>query len=398
MKKTTTAKRSSAQKKLIPAAGALMVSAAMLGTSTFAWFTMSREVEVTGIKMTASVPENLEISLGKGMISGTKLATTDTNTNATKVDAPANTGAKGADEKDWTNSVAVADYYDFGYLLPASSDNGTDIWYTLNANDAGRSVDVNATFAQADDATPEMTSYAVLATKGTHTANYAEGVTKGYYIDIPVWFRTSSASDIELGVVATITSGRLDGETVTGTGDLYKAARVAILNADGAANTNSANKIMADSTYGGLNGASATYYDRYTSAKGYTTGAVTGTQHAVFAAGSLNGALATGTTPATPITNASTYYKSVSWLTQASQTSSEWGGDTVVTVPKASGERLYGDSVEKTIRVWLEGEDTNCWNPEAGQSFTIDLRFVTKGSLDAPTAANNAPQQGGGNP
>ena len=34
-------------------------------TDSYAWFTMSREVEVTGIKMTASVPEDLQISLGK---------------------------------------------------------------------------------------------------------------------------------------------------------------------------------------------------------------------------------------------------------------------------------------------------------------------------------------------
>ena len=393
--KNTTTKKASAKKKLLPAAGSLAISAVMLSTSTYAWFTMSREVEVTGIKMTASVPQNLEISLGEGMISSTALATTNTNTNATKVNAPANTGLKAANERDWTNSVAVSDYYDFGYLLPASSINGTDVWYTLNANDAGRSVDVDAEFAQADDATPEMTSFDIITSK-THTANYAEGVTKGYYIDIPVWFRTSSTENIELGVVAKISTGRNDTNgnasgAVTGDGDLYKAARVAILDANGAENseTDGANKVIADSTvYANAAALQAGYYNRYNAAQ--CGGTAVDAPQAVKAAGKLDGTLTTGTTAGTSITNAGDLYGTVSFLTQATKTGSEWDGDTVVTVPAASGSRLYGTSVEKTIRVWLEGEDVNCWNPNAKQSFTIDLRFVTLGELDAPTAANNS--------
>ena len=404
MTKKNTTKKSSASRKLIPAIGMLTVSAMMLSSATYAWFTMSREVEVTGIKMTATVPENLEISLGEGMITAAGLQTTNTNTNATKVNEPANTGLKGADEKDWTNSVAVGDYYDFGYLLPASSINGTDIWYTLNANDAGRSVDVNASFAQADDAGGGMTSYNVLATKGSHEANYADYETKGYYIDIPVWFRTSAQSDINLGVIATISTGRNDGAGAVDTGDLYKATRVAILDADGAANSasDSANEILygsniyaATAITGSVDpaddraGIAAGYYNRYTAAQNTAnSSAEIAAPQAVKAAVQLNGQLASGTTAATPITNAGSVYGTAAFVTQATQSAGAWTGDTVVTVPApvANSNRLYGVSVEKTIRVWLEGEDVNCWNPNAGQSFTIDLKFVTKGALDAPTA------------
>ena len=45
-------KNVSARRKLIPAVAMLATSAAMLSTSTYAWFTMSKEVEVTGINMT----------------------------------------------------------------------------------------------------------------------------------------------------------------------------------------------------------------------------------------------------------------------------------------------------------------------------------------------------------
>lgn len=57
-----TKKKGNPAKKLIPAAGSLLVSAAMLGTSTFAWFTMNKEVEVTGMTMKTKVSSNLLIS------------------------------------------------------------------------------------------------------------------------------------------------------------------------------------------------------------------------------------------------------------------------------------------------------------------------------------------------
>lgn len=60
MKKTK--KKSSALKKLVPATAMLLVSATMLGTSTYAWFTMNKEVEVTGLTMKTKVSSNLLIS------------------------------------------------------------------------------------------------------------------------------------------------------------------------------------------------------------------------------------------------------------------------------------------------------------------------------------------------
>ncbi|MBP5267813.1 MAG: hypothetical protein J6Z29_04460, partial [Ruminococcus sp.] len=57
-----TRKKGNPAKKLIPAAGSLMVSAVMLATSTYAWFTMNKEVEVTGLTMKTKVSSNLLIS------------------------------------------------------------------------------------------------------------------------------------------------------------------------------------------------------------------------------------------------------------------------------------------------------------------------------------------------
>lgn len=49
-------------KKLIPALALLLVSAVMLGTSSFAWFSMNTEVTATGMSVTAQAPTSLLIS------------------------------------------------------------------------------------------------------------------------------------------------------------------------------------------------------------------------------------------------------------------------------------------------------------------------------------------------
>lgn len=49
-------------KKLIPALALLLISAVMLGTSSFAWFSMNTEVTATGMSVTAQAPTSLLIS------------------------------------------------------------------------------------------------------------------------------------------------------------------------------------------------------------------------------------------------------------------------------------------------------------------------------------------------
>ncbi|SHM59731.1 hypothetical protein [Ruminococcus flavefaciens] len=61
MKKNNTKKNRTAR-KLLPAAGMLAVSASMLATSTYAWFTMNKEVQVNGLAMRTKVSSNLLIS------------------------------------------------------------------------------------------------------------------------------------------------------------------------------------------------------------------------------------------------------------------------------------------------------------------------------------------------
>jgi len=57
-----TKKKTSAKKKLLPAAGMLAISAAMLASSTYAWFTMNKEVTVTGMQLKTKVGSNLLVT------------------------------------------------------------------------------------------------------------------------------------------------------------------------------------------------------------------------------------------------------------------------------------------------------------------------------------------------
>jgi len=36
----------------------------------------------------------------------------------------------------------------------------------------------------------------------------------------------------------------------------------------------------------------------------------------------------------------------------------------------------YGAARKYYVRVWLEGEDPECWNANAGQDFNISLKFT----------------------
>jgi hypothetical protein len=62
MMKTNNKKKGSTAKKLLPATMMLAVSASMLATSTYAWFTMNKEVQVNGLAMRTKVSSNLLIS------------------------------------------------------------------------------------------------------------------------------------------------------------------------------------------------------------------------------------------------------------------------------------------------------------------------------------------------
>lgn len=311
--KTNEKKNTSAKKKLIPAVAMLTTSAVMLSTATYAWFTMSREVEVTGIKLTATTPQTIEISLGNG--TG---GTVEAPTNETK------------DNDLWMNSVATGSVYDtFGKLIPASSVDGNTLYYTTNAIAFGKDVQFDNENSPFKSAMDKLVT-AVASNKSAVNGDLSASDDDGYYLDIPVWFRTTSTDAVTLGLEVEIKNSSDDDTKSV----LYKAARVAIL-----PETKSAQKVFSE-----------------TGAKYYKDGKAVATAGATLAAS----------------------YGDVSAATEATVTGGKVtnpDATTQVATVTASTGTGYGGAVKYYIRVWLEGEDEACWNANAGQDFVINLKF-----------------------
>lgn len=403
--KKINSKNGSAAKKLIPAAGMLGISAVMLGTSTFAWFTMSKEVNVTGIKMTASVPSNIQISLGNNMFNSTgeDWAALDVTVDSGKL-----TGVKvpGADDKDldWTNTVAISDYYAFGKLTPATSITGANLYFTKSATGVGKTIKMtdattidNSQFAAAN---ADTNAASKLATVAMHTGKGTGGIAPttydlggAYYIDIPVWFRTSSSSAVNLAVKATITPGtstKGSRSEASENSDLFKAARVSIIQGEGTVPSAYPEGVTTDNAKAAENitsGATVTQGVIYNSASESVSGKTLQSKYY-----SEVDAYKTGRLPASA-SGAYTYdgtetagWKAVTKITEAvisggliTNGSGDSGvADTVAVVPAPTGNKNYGVPARYTIRIWIDGEDVNCWNATAAQDFNIELNFIDK--------------------
>lgn len=316
--KTNEKKNTSAKKKLIPAVAMLTTSAVMLSTATYAWFTMSREVEVTGIKLTATTPQTIEISLGQA-------TTSNTLTHGVEATAP------NSDDM-WTHTAATGSVYqDFGKLIPVSSVDGFNMFYTEKATENGKKVsDVPNPFTKAETAVGWEFKEGGKSAETGAVVNAAENDGSGYYLDIPVWFRTTSTDAVTLGFEVEIKNSSDDDTKSV----LYKAARVAIL-----PETKSAQKVFSE-----------------TGAKYYKDGKAVATAGATLAAS----------------------YGDVSAATEATVTGGKVtnpDATTQVATVTASTGTGYGGAVKYYIRVWLEGEDEACWNANAGQDFVINLKF-----------------------
>jgi len=328
--KTNEKKNTSAKKKLIPAVAMLTTSAVMLSTATYAWFTMSREVEVTGIKLTATTPQTIEVSLGKA----TAGATITSKTEATE---------PGDDEKLWSNKAATSSVYaSFGKLIPASSTDGTNLYYTTKAKENGKSVDITGAnaFTQAtENNNAGWTFQTAGASSETESNLTADTKGEGYYLDIPVWFRTTNVEDVKLGVDVTVTDPNADDDNTKG--DLYKATRVAFLTSD------------------------------KTTANGVFLGAETDVDNGYYKKKAVR---------ANTGTSENDYYGTVTVAKEvtantAGQVTNSDSTEVANVTGVGTGKTGYGTPTKYYIRVWLEGEDVNCWKSNAGQSFTVDLKF-----------------------
>lgn len=417
--------KNSAKKKLLPAVAMLTTSAVMLSTSTYAWFTMSREVEVTGLQMAATVPEDIQISLG-ALTNGELNLQTGIITGGTAV-AP-------AAETDWSNSAIVSSYYAFGKIMPASSTNGQSIFFTPDASGVGKTVASEANYYQAADLlnafsyksdantfanngggdsamatlhafnNTEKTGTATNGTwavkSDTNATGYEKGTTwnktndDGYYIDVPVWIRSSSDSAVNLKVDGYVLPNSPTKPVDAANIELYKATRIAILNgADGTA-VQTKNVIPLKDAWDSSD-KNEPYYDssssKYISIKRkqnpYATenSSVLDSKNiksindrnfdSAYTTHNLDDLLAVANLgTGTKADGTGSYVPGVYNKYEAynSETSSE---NVVATLQAPTAGKEYGDATKLVLRIWLDGEDEQCWNQNAGQDFAITLKF-----------------------
>lgn len=178
MMKKNEKRKNSTMKKLIPAAGMLALSASMLATSTYAWFTMNKEVTVTGMQMKTTVGSNLLIS-----------------------ETPSDTDFA----KSLTQSRSAL-------LEPSSTVDGIQYFYTTNAGSNGDALADN--YTPYSEATSQTDS---AASKSAYDAafNTAYGVTPGTdafdtaygYVDYAFYLK---ATNTDAGNAGTLVMSKCD--------------------------------------------------------------------------------------------------------------------------------------------------------------------------------------------
>lgn len=155
-------------KKLIPALGMLVLSACMLVTSTFAWFSMNDRVEAKGMTVTAKADQvYLQIVTDKATFDNTKAQTSATATNS---------GYKTSGESTTPNyflpiTVAPGLTNDDKTLTNVTAQNGLlskdEIkWYVNYSNDPAAHKNENNKYSEVtvDDAEQNLAPYCLINT------------------------------------------------------------------------------------------------------------------------------------------------------------------------------------------------------------------------------------------
>ena len=324
--------KNSAVKKIIPAVGMLALSATMLSTSTYAWFTMNKEVQMTGLNMTATVGEGMEISLASVDASDNITAPTTAHPDDTET------------EKGWKSAVVVDEYYStIGKFKPASSTTGVTLFDAVNSSDAGRKASKFTDITSAENAKVKASLRDKIKTGTEITVDEANS---GYYVDIPVYLRTNKSGTDSEDIYYKMIISPLDKDGKASTADtdtLYKAVRVAFMAPDGKTNLAGEQIFAVDNNY---------YESRKAVSAADTKSDVTVNQNATAATGKLEDITA---------------------------------ADSGLDIELANNGENYGH-LDFIVRVWLEGESESCYNEKSGQSWNIDLAF-SLGEFDTATTS-----------
>ena len=341
-------KKFSVAKKLIPATGMLLVSAMMVVSSTYAWFTMNKEVSVTGMEVKAHAEEGLLINEVAAYNSQTwdDAATAGTYTVALR---PAST----SNLTNWwhANSKKSNEEAGIGELTDTVDVDTSGNKYT-NVSASNTSAISDKAIVGAVDADPagvkgnatgntkaETHVYYKDASFGT-ASQYDDG--EGFYVKYTYYLKSSSADrDLSVTDLKAAVRAAQKAEDDGNTANLMKSLRVGI--EVPASNANDAAR-AGFGIFAPVNGADGTYSVTNNiagSASTSVTAEVAGTTGQFTGLTSLN--IVTEGTPAT------------------------------ITIPDAND-----NGIPVYVYVWFEGEDGSCTSDNLQtilSTYDIDIKF-----------------------
>ena len=389
------------RKKIITNIVLLMASSfvILMAAGTMAWFRMNKKLESTGMQVTMAMPEMVQVSLGRTNGSAQNAVYPDEGDSLLVleggvVQSPRNNVQDASDVYDWSQYIEVSNYYAFGKLFPASSDSGEHILFTPDGADSGRELQDRARFFRADGYTDGELAFAAKSItvtdqdslrakaypfetveekvtddfggKYVRSASWYDTNDDGYYVEIPVWFRTNfkDSEGITLTVEGCITQG---DEQVADDGEaaLYKAVRVAFLKEDDAGALTAAVEASANDEAStgnllplknaasfGAEGNSILDSENYTVTRGKDL------EHP-------------GNCYGLRLSDEGHIVQSENY--HAYQAYS--GTVPVIVLEPVEDGRVWSEMKKYWIRIWLDGDDKDCFNETAGQDWKISLRF-----------------------
>jgi hypothetical protein len=219
------------RRQLAAAIAMTLVSTVALGSSTYAWFTMNREVSVTGMEVKAHSEEGLLINEVKAANSLTwdDAATAGTNTVALR---PAST----SDLTNWwhANSKVSNEEAGIGELNKTVSDSSGNYYANVSASNTSAISDQTIVY---DEASTSQTDYATGNTKAeTHVyykdasfgtdSQYDDG--EGFYVKYIYYLKSSGDEDLVVSDLQARVKAYAKAGDTGDTANLMKALRVGI--------------------------------------------------------------------------------------------------------------------------------------------------------------------------
>lgn len=210
-------KRGSGKKKIVSAAAMLMVSVIVLASASYAWFTMSREARVSNLELTASAPDNIQISIGSGIAKDGDVdvvVPTDADWYVGEIDLA---------------DTTVSQKYNVGKLLPASSLDGVKLYdigdQTILDSTGAIKAGVTLKFTQLDAKDNQAKKYKTGSTPDAPTLKGYEG----YFVDVPVWFKAPQAADATEPIKVYLNGIKIEDALPDDGKDISPSVRIAVL-------------------------------------------------------------------------------------------------------------------------------------------------------------------------